>query len=245
MPHFLIIGTQKGGTTSALHYLNQHPQIQVAPQKEVHYFDLHYSQGLSWYQQQFPKTDEPTLSGEASPYYIVHPDVPRRVAADFPEMKLIALLRNPVDRAISHYYHAIKEGLETLPLEEALAQEPTRLAGEAQKLEANPHYHSYAYQHHSYVTRGYYLQQLQRWWAHFPKSQLLILHSDDLYQQPQVTLNRMLAFLNLPELTLTDFPSLNSGNYSHVSQSIQQQLQETFRPHNQRLFAALNQNWGW
>ena len=245
MPDFLIIGAQKSGTTSALHYLSQHPQIQVAPQKEVHYFDLYYSQGLSWYQRQFPESDPETLTGEASPYYILHPDVPRRVAADFPQIKLIALLRNPVERAISHYYHAIKEGLETLPLEQALAQEPTRLAGEAQKLEDNPHYHSYAYQHHSYLTRGYYLQQLQRWWAYFPKPQLLILHSNDLYHQPQTTLNRILDFLNLPQLTLTEFPSLNSGNYSHVSQSIQQQLQERFRPHNQRLFAALNQDWGW
>ncbi|NMG58819.1 sulfotransferase [Geitlerinema sp. P-1104] len=245
MPDFLIIGAQKSGTTSALHYLSQHPQIQVAPQKEVHYFDLNYHQGLSWYQQQFPNPTPAILKGEASPYYIFHPDVPRRVATDFPHMKLIALLRNPVERAISHYHHAIKQGLETLPLEDAIAQEPIRLAGEAQKLQDNPNYHSYAYQHHSYLTRGYYLQQLQCWWAHFPKPQLLILHSADLYQQPQATLNRMLTFLNLPELPLTDFPTLNSGNYSHVSESIQQQLRERFRPHNQRLFAALNQNWGW
>ncbi|USR90714.1 sulfotransferase domain-containing protein [Phormidium yuhuli AB48] len=245
MPDFLIIGAQKGGTTSALHYLSQHPQIEVAPQKEVHYFDLNYSQGLSWYQQQFPNPNPDILRGEASPYYILHPDVPRRVAADFPHIKLIALLRNPVERAISHYHHAIKEGLETLPLEDAIAQEPIRLAGEAQKLQDDPNYHSYAYQHHSYLIRGEYLNQLQRWWAHFPKQQLLILHSDDLYQQPQATLNRMLTFLNLPELPLTQFPTLNSGNYSHVSESIQQQLRERFRPHNQRLFAALNQNWGW
>ena len=184
MPDFLIIGAQKGGTTSALHYLSQHPQIEVAPQKEVHYFDLNYSQGLSWYQQQFPNPNPDILRGEASPYYILHPDVPRRVAADFPHIKLIALLRNPVERAISHYHHAIKEGLETLPLEDAIAQEPIRLAGEAQKLQDDPNYHSYAYQHHSYLIRGEYLNQLQRWWAHFPKQQLLILHSDDLYQQP-------------------------------------------------------------
>lgn len=246
MPDFLIIGAQKGGTTSLFYYLKHHPQIRLAPEKEVHYFDLQYHRGLQWYRDRFPASPIPdTQAGEASPYYLFHPDVPRRIAADFPHIKLIALLRDPVRRTLSHYHHAVKHQLETLPLETALDLEPQRLAGETEKLLQDPNYRSYAHQHHSYLARGRYLEQLQRWWDYFPRHQLLLLDSEAFYRNPQTTLDRTLDFLGLPPLVLPDYPSFNRGNYSPVSQSIQQRLHEYFAPYNRQLFEALQQDWGW
>ncbi|RAQ39531.1 deacetylase sulfotransferase, partial [Arthrospira sp. O9.13F] len=137
-PHFIIIGTQKGGTNSLYQYLCQHPQIIPAASKEIHYFTLNYHQPPQWYQSQFPRLPHPQqLTGEGSPYYLYHPAVPQRLHQYSPQVKLIVLLRNPVDRAISHYYWEVKLGCEPLSLEKAIAAEAGRLKGEQEKLSAN------------------------------------------------------------------------------------------------------------
>src|SRR6188508_1226206 len=102
-PTFMIIGTQKGGTTSLHRYLDKHPDVTMALKKEVHFFDSFYFKGSDWYLAHFPLRSEAAQTGEASPTYIFHPEAPRRVYDAFPQVKLIALLRNPVDRAYSHH----------------------------------------------------------------------------------------------------------------------------------------------
>ena len=124
LPDFLIIGTQRGGTTSLYHYLQAHPCIRPASTKEVHFFDTKFHKGLAWYRGHFPTRIEQSsvnrlhghslMTGEATALYLFHPHAPKRVAKALPFVKLIVLLRNPVDRALSHYYHAIKHGYETL-----------------------------------------------------------------------------------------------------------------------------------
>lgn len=117
-PDFIIIGVQKGGTTSLYSYLTQHPQIAPATQKEIHYFDFNFDKSTDWYCSHFSTSSEGEylLAGEASPYYIFHPQVPQRIYDLFPQVKIIALLRNPVERAISHYYYYIKIQYESLSL---------------------------------------------------------------------------------------------------------------------------------
>src|ERR1051326_669884 len=127
MPDFLIIGTQRGGTTSLFRALLQHPNF-MPPRlrKGVHYFDVAYDQGSRWYRGHFPRKAQiaeksaalggPVLTGEASPYYMWHPAVPGRIAADLPGVTLIALLRDPVERAHSRHLHAIARGLDTQPV---------------------------------------------------------------------------------------------------------------------------------
>lgn len=244
-PDFLIIGVQKGGTTSLYNYLIQHPQILPASQKEVHYFDLNYDKGPEWYLQQFPPRHLDQLAGEASPYYIFHPHVPQRVYQFSPQIKLILLLRNPIDRAISHYYYYIKIRYETLPLEEAIAAEPQRLQGELEKLLADETYYSYNHQHHSYLTRGHYADQLQTWLQYFPQEQLLILKSEDLYHNPAGTFNRVLTFLNLPPHPLKTYAKHNAGDYPPINPTTYQHLKDYFRPHNGRLTDLLGREFNW
>lgn len=246
-PDFIIIGAQKGGTTSLYNYLTQHPQIAHATQKEVHYFDLNFDKGADWYYSQFPqpKSGENLLTGEASPYYICHPQVPGRVHDFSPKIKIIALLRNPVERAISHYYYYIKIGYESLSLENAIASEPERLKGEIEKLLANPNYQSYEYQHHSYLTRGIYADQLPAWMKLFPKEQILIIKSEDLYTNPSATVNTVLEFLDLPAQQLETYGKHNSNEYPPISEAVYQQLRAYFRSHNQRLAELCDRDFGW
>lgn len=246
-PDFIIIGVQKGGTTSLYNYLIQHPQIAPAAQKEIHYFDLNFDRTPEWYCSQFPQpqTGENLLTGEASPYYIFHPQVPGRIRDLFPKVKIIALLRNPVERAISHYYYYIKIGYESLSLESAIAAEPDRLKGEIEKLLANPTYESYNHRHHTYLTRGIYADQLPAWMKLFPKEQILILKSEDLYDNPCATFNTVLEFLNLPPHQLETYEKYNSTQYPRVSEKLYRELTAYFRSHNQRLAEMCDRDFGW
>ena len=195
-PDFLIIGGQRCGTTTLYRALSQHRSIAPPLRKEPQYFTLHADKGVRWYRAHFPtaanrraherRTGEPLLTFEATPYYLYHPSAPGRAAATVPEAKLVALLRNPVDRAFSHYQHTRSRGLEPLPFADAIAAEAERLvtADESQRL-------------HSYVSRGRYAEQLQRWLAEFPRSQVLVLRSEDLFDDIASTVARVVSFLGL------------------------------------------------
>ena len=246
-PNFIIIGAQKGGTTSLYTYLTQHPQVAPAAQKEIHYFDLQFDKGAEWYYSQFPSSAERgyKVTGEASPYYIFHPHVPQRIYQLCPEVKLIILLRNPVDRAISHYHHEIKIKCESLSFQEAIASEPERLKGEIAKILASPTYYSYEHQHHTYLSRGIYADQLPAWMKLFPKSQLLILKSEDLYTNPCGIYNSVLEFLGLPPHQLEIYEKHNATQYPPVSEIVYEQLRAYYRSPNQRLAQLCDRDFGW
>ncbi|MFB2936406.1 sulfotransferase domain-containing protein [Aerosakkonemataceae cyanobacterium BLCC-F154] len=244
-PDFIIIGAQKCGTTSLYQYLIQHPQILPASQKEVHFFDLNFVRGVDWYRQQFQPVSQGLITGEASPYYIFHPLVAERVYKLFPQVKLIALLRNPVERAISHYYHEVRLGCEKLGLLDAIAQEFARLKEETAKMLADANYYSYNHQHYTYLSRGIYVEQLKNWRQFFPKEQLLVLPSEELYNQPNQVLNQVLEFLQLPSYQLTQYDKYNSGEYPEIKPEIRQQLQEYFQPYNQQLEEFLGVKFPW
>ena len=246
-PHFIIIGVQKGGTNSLYHYLCKHPQIVAATQKEIHFFTLNYEQGLNWYQSQFPPDADgkQILTGEGSPYYLFHPLVPQRLYESFPNTRLIVLLRNPVDRAISHYYWEVKLGYEPLSLEEAIAQEPERLQGEVEKICSDGTYFSFNHQHYSYLARGLYAEQLQRWMQFFPREQFLILKSEDLYCNSAKVVNQVFDFLEIPNYILPTYDKYNENDYPQTDSSIRQKLAAYFQPHNQKLTQLLGEDWSW
>src|SRR6187200_1451927 len=138
LPDFLVIGAQKAGTTALYAYLRWHPGITGPSWKEVSFFDRHWWRGEAWYRGQFPLRAGGRLVGEASPSYLFHPLAPERARSLVPDAKLIALVRNPVDRAYSQYQHAVALGREPLSFEDALAAEDERLVGEVERLLADP-----------------------------------------------------------------------------------------------------------
>jgi hypothetical protein len=165
LPHFLVLGAQKAGTTALYAYLRWHPAITGPSWKEVSFFDRHWWRGPAWYRGQFPLRSGTRLVGEASPSYLFHPLAPERVGALVPDARLVALLRDPVARAYSHYQHEVALGREPLSFEDALAAEPERTRGEEARLVADARAFSRAWWDHTYVARGLYAEQLERWLA--------------------------------------------------------------------------------
>jgi hypothetical protein len=249
LPEFLIIGGQRCGTTSLYNYLTQHPDVRSALRKEVHYFDVRATAPARWYRAHFPmqprRGSRPFTSGEGTPYYLFHPAAPDRIQRLLPRVKLIALLRNPVDRAYSHYQREVRRRRETVSLSEALKLEPQRLAGEAEKLRAEPSYHSPAHQHQSYLARGIYVDQLQSWHRVFPREQLLIVSSEEFFASPADVFTRVLEFLELPRMTLRQFDRFQSATYSEMPSAERTWLQNYFKPHNERLYNYLGRDFQW
>src|SRR6266849_3282899 len=256
MPDFFILGAQKCGTTSLYYYLAKHPNITSAWRKELHFFDKNFQKGLSWYRGQFPfnirkyyaqdirKRD--FITGEASASYLFYPNVPKRVAEIFPQVKLIVLLRNPVDRAYSHYRHEVAHGREKLSFEDAIACEEERTRRDAEKMVTNENYYSYNYACYSYQARGVYVDQLQRWFRWFPREQFLIHRSEDLYADPATIYRRTLEFLNIPDLEPTkEYEVYNKARYtppSKMDPELRKRLVEYFEPGNLRLYELLDRD---
>lgn len=249
LPDFIVLGAQRAGTSSLYRWLIEHPQIRRALVKEIHFFDLNYDRGSGWYRAHFPRTDRGgrpiTLTGEASPYYLFHPRVPERVASSLPPVKFIVLLRDPVVRAYSHYHHERSRGLEPLAFEEALSAEEDRLGREAERLEGDPHYRSHAHQRFSYLARGRYAEQLERWFAFHDRTRFCIIASEDLFSDPVGSLARVLDFLGVRPYTLDRFPRLGQRDYAPIAADMQRRLYEYFEPHNRSLAALLGSTLPW
>jgi len=256
LPDFVIIGAQRGGTTSLYHFLTRHPQVRGAVMdKEVHFFDLRFAEGLARYRGAFPtrltverirrRTDAPVAVGEASPYYLFHPAVPARIATSLPEVKLVAMLRDPVERAWSHYRHEHDLGHEPLSFEEALDAEEARLAGQQERLCADPSAASFAHQHHSYVARGRYAEQLERWFAAFPRERLLLVRSEDFYAEPAPVFRQVTDHLGLTPWQPGGFRPYNAATSTGMRRDTRERLRDEFLPWNERLAALTGRDWGW
>lgn len=254
LPTFLIVGAQKGGTTSLYQYLVRHPEIVGAYTKEVHYFDLNHHRGLAWYRAHFPVRDQlwpgsarpRRITGEATPYYLFHPCVPQRVVEVVPGVRVIAVLRDPVRRAFSHYNHERKLGREPLSFREATSRETERLKGEAERMITDPSYRSFAHQHYSYLVRGIYVDQVKRWLDWFPREQLLFLDSDTLFSDPAASVVAVLRFLGLSEQELGPFDVYNAHPYeSGLDRQLAAELYRYFAASNRRLNQLLGTDYRW
>ena len=256
-PAFLIIGAQRSGTTSLFRYLSQHPQVVPPLVKEVQFYSTSaFLKGQDWYRTNFPAARDLQARAaehgiahtfEATPYYLFHPLAARRVAATLPDVKLIALLRNPVDRAYSHYLHSVQRGIEPLTFEDALAAEPARLAGEEAKMRSDEHYDSDAYRSFSYFARGVYVDQLAEWARCFPQERLLVLESEAMYHDPSATYGRVVDWLGLStwEPPAFDVHERSNTVRDPLAAPTRARLEREFAPYNERLRAFLAVDFSW
>jgi hypothetical protein len=245
LPDAVIIGAQKCGTSSLHNYLTQHPGVIPPLRKEVHYFDVNFKRGETWYRANFGRRGEPGLNFDASPYYLFHPLVAERMQELLPQAKLIVLLRDPVRRAYSQYWHERDKGREPLSFEDALKAEPERVDEAHRRLASGAIEASREHQIHSYVARGRYAEQLERWLELYPREQLLVLRFEDLVKDPLAVLNQTLAYLRLPPMQEARLEARNTRNYPPMNPETAARLRESFAPENRRLEALLGQPMSW
>jgi len=236
-PSFLIVGAQRCGTTSMYKTLSQHPMVLPAVlHKGAHYFDTGYGHGPAWYGGHFPlrvtaRRAAPAqgrlpITGESSPYYMFHPLAGPRIAADLPDVKLLVLLRDPVERAYSAHAHETARGFETEPFERALELEPARLAGEEAKLIADPAYQSYSHQHHAYLTRGRYADQLRRLEKQFGRDRLHVVDSQRFFTDPEPVFAEVVEFLGIGPASGIVFSRHNARPRSAMPDSVRRRLSD-------------------
>ena len=249
LPDFLIAGAMKAGTTSLFGYLQQHPQCSPSMKKEVNYFCRNFSRGMKWYRMHFPRITARTQGSqcfEATPGYIFAPRVPRRVLSELPNVRVVCLLRNPVDRAYSHYQHNVRRGREPLSFAEAIAAEPQRLEGEVERIREVDSYQSHSHFHFSYLARGNYADQLAVWMRHFPADRLLVLQAETLFRQPQQVLDQTHEFLGLDPFSPVTLGNRYPGRYRVAMEgAMRRRLETHYEPHNQRLFRLLGRSFDW
>ncbi len=238
-PDYLIIGTKRGGTTSLARWLLEHPDVgSLWPSRETrkgtYYFDVNYGKGQAWYLSHFPTQFAHNLRerraghritiGEATPYYLHHPHAAMRARRLLPDVKVIALVRNPMERAYSHWVERTRNGVETLSFADAIKAETDRLAGEEQKMLDDPSYVSFAHQHFSYVDQGRYARGLKRWLDAFPAEQVLVLRSEDMYADPGAAYNQVLDFLDLRDHVPDSFAAWNMKPKEPIDEEIMNEL---------------------
>ncbi len=265
-PDFLVIGAKRGGSTSFYFDLLAHrhlcplfPRPERLPKAEatkgIHYFDQNYFRGERWYRSHLPsarvrarqqaRVGGPVVTGEASPYYLFHPGAAERAAALLPDVKIIAVLRDPVMRSYSHWKERRRNGAETLSFPDALAAEDERIGDVEDALRRDPAFRSYAHENLSYARQSEYDTALQEWFSRYPAQRILVLASEDYYRDPQSCLDRALQFLGLPGQHIATGAVRNAAGGERLDASVRAQLAARFAPHNHRLEQLTGRTFPW
>lgn len=253
LPDTIIVGAQKAGTSSLFRYLIQHPDILASSKKEVHFFDGgidpeidNFKKGMIWYRAYFPfrtKTNAQKRILEASPLYLFNPDAANRIHCHLPSAKIVVILRNPVERAISHYFHEVRAGREGRPIMRALVEEDSIL----DPVWANREFKNDVFIRNSYKARGMYAKQVARYFDLFSEDQVFVMGSKSLFDDPDSAIKPLLSFLDVDaDFTIPDKRARNPGmRRPQIEAEVSEYLTEFFAPHNNDLFQLLRKELNW
>tara|TARA_B100000953_G_scaffold99107_1_gene81383 strand:- start:1055 stop:2044 length:990 start_codon:yes stop_codon:yes gene_type:complete len=274
LPSFLIIGGSRSGTTSLFAHLIEHPNIIPGSMKEVYFFQYFTNNKTSFYRSHFPIKRKNLITCESTSNYFVHPLIPARVHKLLPSVKLIVVLRNPVERAYSEFQKKVNLGEQiTENFEDDIKSELKRIEIGNKKPElkiGNTNYDQFSFSH---LRHGLYAQHLEKWLKFFPKEQLLILHAKDLYDNLDNIIAETFEFLNLPKYQVENriekskidkirplgghehniYKNIDSKtrtlfsvqNYPEMKSDTRKFLQDFFRPYNEKLFKMIGRRFDW
>ncbi|MEM9562940.1 MAG: sulfotransferase domain-containing protein [Actinomycetota bacterium] len=256
LPDLILAGVQRSGTTALFEALYRLPNVERPRRgKGSHYFSYNYDRGWEWFQSQFPteawarsvesRTGRPLFTFDACPYYLFHPFAVERMAQALPDVKVMVMLRDPVRRAESHYHHSVSHGHEDLPFTEALAAEHERMAGEIDRMEQDWSYWSHHHEHHSYLAKGLYAEQLQRLFRHYDRERVMVVPSEEFYRRPDRVLGDVTDWLGLDPVTLDTGDDRNGHAYRSMDHEMRARLIELYREPNERLYALLGRRFDW
>ena len=258
-PDLLVIGAKRGGTTSLWRYLSEHPGVlptfpRAQQIKGTYFFDEEWHRGSRWYRSHFPTTatrrlaarrlGHPTVTFEASPYYLFHPLAPERAHLVVPDALVVAVLRDPVERAFSHWKER-RNHTEELGFAEALAAEEVRTRGEEARLAADPLATSLAHRHQTYVAQGCYAPMLERWFSAYGRERVLVAASEELYADPQAFCDQITDRLGLPRHPLRSVDPWNAEPSAGMDPEVRAGLVEHLTPHIEATEAVLGRSLPW
>jgi len=251
LPNFIIVGAVRCGTTSLYYNICEHSCVLAAAYDEIGFFDSNYELGINWYKSMFPtkfkrkKIELKTgicITGEDTPFYFWDKKSIERIKKEIPKIKLIILLRNPIDRAYSNYHLGVRLGSESLSFEDSIKKE-------IELLEKNNDIESDGIEKflrpRSYIAKGLYHNQIKNWFKIFSKDQILVLSTENLAKKPHQTLEQIFNFLDLPNEQIKNLQNRKVGNYQKMNEDTRQFLRKLFKPHNEKLFKFLEKKFEW
>ena len=252
LPDFIIIGAVRCGTTSLYYNLCEHPSILPAAYDELGFFDSNFHLGLNWYRSMFPTIKKKNqvisrtghcITGEDTPFYFWNSLAAERILKILPNVKLIAILRNPIDRAYSNYHVGIKYGNEALSFEEAINWEIKNL--EQKNLRGKENWMNKFNHPRSYVIKGLYSEQLDIWFKLFQKEQILVISTEEMAINPNKTVNEIFQFLNMPKYDLQHPQKKKFESYPKMKPETRKLLAEFYNPYNEKLFKMISKRFDW
>ena len=246
LPDFIINGTVRSGTTSLYYNICEHPSILSADYDEIGFFDSNYQLGINWYRSMFPTQKEISelkkktgfaITGEDTPFYFWKKEAARRILNDLPNVKIISIFRNPIDRAYSNYNLSIRANTEKLSFEDAIEEEMRFLDEHSFRESVD--------RQRSYITKGFYEKQINFWFEIFPKKQIHILSTEDMKKNPQDTLKKIFRFLEIPEYTIENPHNQKAVKYEKMSEETRKLLCDFYKPHNEKFFQIIDKKFDW
>jgi len=256
LPDLVLVGVQRSGTTALFEAFYRLPMVERPRRgKGSHYFSYNYHRGWEWFQSQFPtrqwgriieaRHGHPLFCFDACPYYLFHPFAIERMAQTLPDVKVMVMLRDPVRRAESHFHHSVGHGHERLSFDHALDAESHRLTGEDDKMQRDWAYWSHSHEHHSYLAKGMYADQLERLFLHYRRDQVMVVQSEEFYADPDTILGQVTGWLGLPPIGLTGSDDRNSHRYEAMDPAMRERLVDVYREPNERLYQMIGRRFDW
>ena len=250
LPNFLIIGGVRCGTTSLYYDICQHPSVETAAYDEIGFFDDNYHLGQGWYRSLFPtkkrmenvkQSTGYSITGEDTPFYIWNEEVVKRIADILPDIKLIAILRNPIDRAYSNFHLGVREGTEKRSFSDVIKNDTDfiNLKKQEKKELSNNDYKM------SYLAKGIYVEQLKKWYEIFEKEQLCVISTEDFSNNTNKILEKIFDFLDIPNYSIKKFEEKKKSRYPNIDNSVRIELEDFFRPYNEQLYQLIGQEFNW
>ena len=246
LPDFIISGTVRSGTTSLYYNICEHPSVLPASYDEIGFFDSNYHLGINWYRSMFPtekemkrvkKETDFAITGEDTPFYFWKQEAAERIFKNIPDSKIIIIFRNPVDRAYSNYHLGIRKKTEKLSFEDAIDDEMEFLE--------NHSFRESVDRKRSYLSKGFYDEQIKIWFNIFPKDQIHILSTEYMQKDPKESLLKIFRFLQIPDYTLKNPQKQKVAEYKKMNDKTRERLLNFYKTHNEKFFQTIQERFDW
>ena len=252
IPDFLVIGAKRCGTTSLYQHLPEHPCISKSPHDNMGFFNDNFHLGVNWYKSFFPTTFTRKkikskfgnfLAFDVTTKYMEEESTANNVYQTKPNMKIIIILRNPVDRAYSQYHLSVRQTAERRSFEDVVEENMNRL-----NKESHEHYGrkpKFSVEEDNHLKKGLYALQLRYWLKIFPRENILIVSTEEFESNQQIIYNKIFEFLNISKFEVKNTKKMEKGNYPPMKSETRNLLLDYFRPHNHELFELINMEFDW